>query len=704
MLFSLVLVLAAQAAPLPAAAADTLVAVYDTPATRALVERTIAESGNIPAGLQDYQAKVFSAIEMSLASDSTLGGEIPVSVDELASTVRWSRGGGLEQRVEGHRIRLSVPAPYTLGTILDRPWVIPHLYGPTIQALSVSLGGSSRPRGGPRALHPFSARGPLFYRYIAGDTVRIRVQGELVTLVPVQVLPRGGDAGDNLHFVVGTFFLDVDRGAVARARFGFIEAGGRLRMGEFATFVELENGLWKGKFWLPYRQRREIQFASPLLGGGAASRIVNIFTGYQLNTGWAPEPGQRVRLIRAATEDSGHFGGWKQAMRSAAEDDPNDFADLRRLAMGGGAAPGTVDVSLHYERPDHLFRYNRVEGAFAGLGVRLAPAGAAPERWQLYATGGWAAAEETARGELTARLLRPAWSLSGGAYRRLIDIRTFEPSLRWDLTYTLPALFGGSDLRDYYDAAGAELSVRSARGPWSGRLGLRAERQDSLARNTNHFLFGTAEEFPPLAPVTPGTHVALEGELRVTRGAGALDLRNSVAGTLRAEAGVADFNFARATILFSARRELGPLTLVGRFDGGTAFGALPPQKLFRFGAAEGLRGYNPDEFAGSSAALGRMRLLIGLPPYGAEPLARSGPLIIPPLQPAFVLLGEAGRAGISGASRPALASLGAATTGGPRGSVGAGFSIFNDFFTVEWIRPLEGGRDGRWYIGLVSWY
>ena len=110
---------------------------------------------------------------MTIATDSAAGGDLPASVDEVVSTVLWERTGGLHQEVTGHRTRLLIPLPYTLATIFQRPWVIPHLYGSSLYS----------PFAGPRALSPFGIRGPEVYQYIAEDTVVIQVQGQRVSLV-----------------------------------------------------------------------------------------------------------------------------------------------------------------------------------------------------------------------------------------------------------------------------------------------------------------------------------------------------------------------------------------------------------------------------------------------------------------------------------------------------------------------------------------
>lgn len=695
--------------PLTSAAGDTI---FDAAGTRALVERVIRAGSSVPPELLDYRAEMRSAIYLSVRPDSAPGGELPVTVDEFAGQVRWERGGALEQRILGHRIRLLAPTPYTVGTLLESPWVVPHLYGNTIDVFQFSATRRTGARLA-RAVHPFSFRGIDFYRYATGDTIRVRTREGTTTLVPVEVRRRPGNDPGTQQLVAGTFWVDVDRAAVARARFGFLARSSGFRLAETGLFFELESGLVEARYWLPYRQRREIQVSSPLLGGAAALRLVTTLSGFDLNTGWRPDTARTSRLVWALREGGGDpFAGWRAL--PGEEDggfDIADFADLRDVVRPPDPDAGPIRVGLRWERTDHLFRYNRVEGPFLGAGVRVEPRDPDRRRWELYGTGGWAFAEGTARGEATARwrlnhgapATDPQWTLAGTAYRRLPDTRAFRPILTWDLGQALGAALGGYDVRDYYDARGGELSVTRRRGGWTARLGGRWERQDSVGRNTERFFFGEAEEFPLVAPADPGDHAAAEAELRFARGAGAFGIGNSLVASVRAEQGFADFRFTRVIGLLTARRDSRYLGLAGRVDAGWTGGEPPPQFLFRFGGTEGLRGYERNAFGGTTAAAARGRLLLHLPPYGSEPLLRLGFFAVPPLRPSVVLSGEAGWADVREDSRDELLRLGSFPTDGAEASFGVGLSIFEDAVSAEYVRPVDGG-EGRWYVGFVQWF
>ncbi|MEX2571900.1 MAG: hypothetical protein WD737_11430 [Gemmatimonadota bacterium] len=684
--------------------ADTA-SIFDSPETEALVVRAIANLGEVPSDLQDYRAQVQTTMQLSIASDTLGVADLPATVDELVSSVRWARSGHLRQEVIGHRMRVLVPLPYTLATIFETPWVIPHLYGIRIYA----------PLGSRAAVNPFGASGPRYYQYQAGDTLRVRLPDELLTLVPISIRPRHAPGDTDEQLVIGTFYLDASRAAVARARMGF---AGRERLlprsfGQVQTFLELENGLWEGRFWLPFRQRRDILFESSLLGGAVTARVVNRFLDLDMNTGWQPS-GDLVQLDWNLGDPDAAFADWRGPIGDEeSELAIGDFADLQLATSAGAASPGSVRAHVHYDRGSHLFRYNRVEGAFVGLGGRLIPADPRRDRWELYATGGWAISEGTARGEIAFKQGTavaptatggPDWGFEAAAYRRLRDIQPFRPTFMWDWFYTLPAVLWGADPRDYYDATGAELSGIVRQGRWSGRTTLRLERHDSVTVNTQRFLFGTAAEFEPLAGVRTGDLLAVEAGGQYSLGPGAFGIGNSLLARVETEVGMADFSYRRATGLVSIRYALGPLTLAARADGGHAWGATPPQKLFRFGSVEGLRGFEPNEFGGSTALLGRARFLIGLPPRSARPLARAGLFLVPPLRPNLVLLGETGWTDVTNDLADDLARLGARPTDGFRSSVGLGISFFDDAVTVERLRPLDEERAATWYVGLTYWY
>ena len=363
---------------------DTSEAAFASPAAQELVRHLQAAYADVPAELRDYRAEVRTVAELVLAADTGVAREIVLTRDRFVSEVRWSAEGYLHQRVLAQTVRTLAPVPYTLGSLLEQPWIIPHLYGRTLAILA------GEGRAG--AVNPLGIDGPRYYRYELGDTLVLRSPEATVRLVPLRVRPRRGIDARGTTLLVGTFEVDVDRRVVVRARFGTSEPGGGF-LGRVYAFVELENALRGGRYWLPYRQRREVQVSAAALGGTIAARLVSTVERLQLNTGWRPT-GRRVLLVRA---DS--------AATSAGRDETtdlwtvDDFQDLRLAAAGGagGRTNARAVWQLRAQRGDHLIRYNRVEGLFLGVGARLLLGPPLNRRTELYATGGWAFAEEIGR-------------------------------------------------------------------------------------------------------------------------------------------------------------------------------------------------------------------------------------------------------------------------------------------------------------------
>jgi hypothetical protein len=172
----------------------------------------------------DYRADVFSQLEQQVVGEGGLGNEAPVAVDQMRSTIRWNRNGVVEQTVHVHRVRLGIGVPFTVGTSVEGPWVLPHLYTPAISTLDLT-GSGVRYRKREIVVHPFGPGGAEIYHYRADHAVEIRAGSDTVRLVPVEVRPvdeRG------LPHLVGTFYIDVD-GAPSCGRVSWSGKEGSLR-------------------------------------------------------------------------------------------------------------------------------------------------------------------------------------------------------------------------------------------------------------------------------------------------------------------------------------------------------------------------------------------------------------------------------------------------------------------------------------------
>jgi len=95
------------------------------------------------------------------------------------------------------------------------------------------------------------------------------------------VQPRPDVTGRVLLFD-GEIALDASRGALVRLRGHFLRVNERKgvlgRLMEAVAFIDYENAEREERYWLPSRQRIELQVASPMTGEGrAVIRVVSRF-------------------------------------------------------------------------------------------------------------------------------------------------------------------------------------------------------------------------------------------------------------------------------------------------------------------------------------------------------------------------------------------------------------------------------------------
>ena len=119
--------------------------VYSSAALRALVSRAAVENHAPPPSLRGYRAHVES--EMALILRDTLGREGAGQVEQLASTVDWTRGNAYDMHIVGYRTQ-GLGSPVSALNFV-RGWTEPTLFGERMR-LGVGFGGAARP--GPTVL------------------------------------------------------------------------------------------------------------------------------------------------------------------------------------------------------------------------------------------------------------------------------------------------------------------------------------------------------------------------------------------------------------------------------------------------------------------------------------------------------------------------------------------------------------------------
>lgn len=634
----------------PAAPAVTATGPYATPALRALV--ALAARGNrLPPDLTAYRADVETEIAVALRREDGIEGV--AALEQVATTLRWTRAGYYDQHVVGYRAQ-QTGLGVSMLSIFRTGWASPVLYGnrlslrrdtpgdsararrdsiagpgPTTTGVGPTTTGAGQPAGRLAALrraragrrpatdtlpvvHPLAADRDLYYRFTGGDTVvTLRAGGAAgareIPIVRVHVAPRP-DLTRRAGLFEGELELDATRHALVRLRGHFLVAppdrSVRARLGRSLVqgfaYVEYVNAERQGRWWLPAWQRLELQAGSGTFGDQRAIiRIVSRFRDLAVNDTVLPPadlvagadsllPRPRRRLTWAPTDSVRRYDAWRTPL--GGETGALHADDFLDVAPDPWRPTGPPRANFHVQRLGDVARFNRVEGAFTGGGVRVRFRDRAPGL-VLRATGGWAWAEGTARGrvEVERRLglvagpdaepgddgegrARPApltrerlagarWTV-GARIGRTLDV-TNDFRFPLDSAAALVAL-SGTDPYDWVDRRLATLSLVRTGG--AGPAALLAGEGGAVRGSVARLELGVADDRSARAHVRQGLFGAGPGfranrgvdEGRWLRTALTLELRPDVAA-----------EFVRPGVGVRLAYERGD---GGLFDGGTVGG------------------------------------------------------------------------------------------------------------------------------------
>jgi hypothetical protein len=668
------LALAALAAPAAAAAQDD--AWNSTRALelvqRAQERRQVALSDT---GMVDYQADARGYIYFYLDRRDT-GERSLVKTDQVALDVFWKAPNLSKQRIVGLRDERNLPTNIRYHE--DHLTVVQDNFGDLIR-----LGDGDEVAD---VLHPASPAGPQSYDYRLSDSTTIRLPGaeEPVRVYKLQVRPKDASR----PALVGAIFVDRRGGDIVRMEFTFTPVSYVDRQLDYIN-VLLENGLYKGRFWLPNRQQVELRRQVPELGlpaGGmirGTMRIGNYRFNQNLPAGLFA--GRRVVSVPMAQREAFAFEQPIDAeLREAGLSATGELGDIRREAaalVGRRLLSGLPGTRIDLSTASGTLRYNRAEGLAIGPGIRFSPG----ERVTLGIRGGYATASEHAFGEADAWLGALPDRVGLGVYaNQPRDVGVGRPVISGAMA-SLTALVAGYDFTDPYFVTGAELRVdRAVGGGWNGGVRLRGEEQKSAELNTDFSLLGGGDHFRPVRPVFDGRFYG--GEVSVRRPLPA-EVAHGVSLGLTVDGGVlhtGDANFVH----WRPRLDAGYVLRGARgselsFDGsaGAALGDVPLQGQFLLGGRGTVPGYGFRSFLGDRFAYGQAT-------YAAE--------ILRPFVRGRVLA-AAGWTDVrdDGEILPATSVVGPTRTGSMV-SVGAGVGLFFDIIRIDVARGLGSG--GVWEV------
>jgi len=503
-----------------------------------------ARQGMVDDGtLQSYRALTEGHIYFFV--DPEDGEQALIRVDQVAVELFWEAPDLVRQRVVGERAETRLPVR-DFSYYLDRLTLVQYGFGDEIEVgQGMDVAGVPHPLAPPpdgdRARDPYDVR--------LADSVALGLPGEAepLRIHELQVRPRDPSRPG----VLGSIFLNAADGQLVRMALTFTPASyvdpRTDRIG-----IELDYGLWEGRYWLPNRQEIEVRREVPELdfGVGTVIRAVLRVGEYDLN---APMPAilrqsPPVTRAPAALRSAFEFReGLFDAMdrdgvgRVATRVDPRELRVEAARLMGNRPPTGLSPVRFHLPDLSSVVRADRVRGVTAGLGtsVRIGRA------QRLRGWAGWAFSPGRPAATLELDGLQgTAWDLRLQA--RLND----QPDLgarpgASGLESSLGALFLGEDYLDPYrrsgawveawrrildgapgpkaagSAIGGSLGGGGGSGPGLTRLTLRAgiERHRTAQQAWAEAPWGvggsgngTGEDgraFRPVLPVTEGTFASL---------------------------------------------------------------------------------------------------------------------------------------------------------------------------------------------------
>jgi len=458
--------------------------------------REVRQGAVSDSTLQAYSSTARGYVYFYLDREDT-GERILVKTDQIALEVFWQAPDQVKQRIVGLRDEKSLPT--NINYHLD------HL------VVRIRIGDGDEVEA---VLHPTAPGSESYYDFLLADSVTLNLPAtsDTVRVYEIQVRPKDFEAPG----FVGTVFLDRTAKAIVRMSFTFTPASYVDDYLDHIT-ISLENGLWMGQYWLPYRQQLEIRREVPYLDFPAGSVIRGSFEvrDYVINPPLPPSL-FTGRAVTALPEEQRKAFAFEDSLHAQLEEEglqgfrsPPDMDEIRSLALSIArdqylSGLGHSRFFLPSPTVSSALRFNRSEGLFAGAGISHTPS-----PWlNLSLYGGYAFGRErpAAEGRITGGARHPSSTLRGymNRPRDLGPVQAISGVLN-----TLGAATLGEDFTDIFFSTGAEATHALSLLPQSP-LTLRArwERHRAAHDVVSSDLANT--DFRPVLPVEEGVWASID--------------------------------------------------------------------------------------------------------------------------------------------------------------------------------------------------
>jgi len=626
-----------------------------------LIERGRAKrrSTVVDSAFRSYEAQargyVYFFIDRPDSEERTL-----VKADQIALEVFWHAPNFTKQRIVGLRDEKVLPT--SIQYHLDHLTVVQDDFGDYIR-----MGDGDEVE---QVLHPVGPDSEDVYDFQLADSLTLRYGGGdgEVRVYEVRVRPKDFDQPG----LIGSVYLDRASSAIVRMSFTFTPAS---YVDPYLDYIRisLDNSLWMGRYWLPYRQEAEIRREMPVLDFLAGSIIRGRFEidRYEFNPD-LPSALFTGRGVSAAPQEQREAFFFERGLFDDLDQEglapTPSLQDVRAQALeivGNRYLTGLSPLRLHIGSFSEAIRYNRAEGLFLGAGFHFRPGNDV----LIRATAGYAfGPDEVSLGLSTTSERGPIAPTLDAFWHEMRDIGTHPGSA--PLISTLSTAFGLEDHLDPYFARGVRLNLASRTNRDDPSVTLRFEKHTSA---TDAISTEPGIDFRPVRPVDEGIMASVHVEVPVPLPLGG---QGRIAGSV-ARLETMNFQSIHGSATWARESESEDWSVSMSLTGGAVTRDAPAQALYLLGGRGTLPGYEFREFVGSR--------------YGLLRAESSHRLFHPWVGiRAFAAVGVAD---LSTESSPTGWS--ANDSDGLRPSVGVGLSFGWDVLRLDLGRGL---RDGNWEL------
>ena len=637
--------------------------------------RSLRQATAVDSAFQAYQADasgyVYFFIDRTDSDERTL-----VKTDQVALEVFWKAPGQTTQRLVGRRDAKTLPTNITYH--LDHLTVVQDDYGDLIR-----LGDGDEVEA---VVHPVAPGSESIYDYRLADSLTVTLPSPVteIRVYELEIRPKDPEAPG----VIGSLFLERGTGAIVRMSFTFTPASYVDGSLDYIR-ISMDNSVWDGRYWLPYRQEVELRRELPIIEflGGSIIRGRFEIRNYRFN----PELPEALFLGGAFTSapaaDRRNFpfeSGLYDQLSAEGLDPSPEIEAIRKQAsavLGKRYLGGLKGSRLHVPSISSVYRYNRVEGSFLGAGMSFRLG----STWSLRSRAGYAIDRKNGQLAVAVRSSATPGGLNMGVWwNELQNAGGGLPGASQTVN-TLSGLLTNRDYTDPYFTSGARILYGwSLGGASSLQVGAEWERHRSGTNVVDDGLGGgpaiESGSSRPVLSVDEGDDRAVE-VTHATRTAARGFESSATARVGQME----DRRYASllwATTLRREFRERGA-TLEAGLRVGISTEDAPVQKLFLLGGRHTLPGYPFRSFIGSQMALLRVE---------------ASQAVFAPWLKVHIF----GAAGVTGFARTSLPDPGwlRQDTDGVKSSAGLGFKLGWDLLRFDVGRGLNDGGDWEFVFSV----